>query len=92
MQALGRSLRQVLLTNARLGETACRVTTSAATEAPAAAAASTKGPVSREFQVQSFLLKLARLFVVSLLGGFLYPSLLRFTVLLVTDIQMGSRS
>ena len=54
MQALGRTLRKGLQLNARLGENACRVTTSAASESPAASAApSQKGAVSREFQVSS---------------------------------------
>ena len=55
MQALGRTLRTGLQLNARLGESACRVTTSAAFESPAAASAapSQKGAVSREFQVNS---------------------------------------
>ena len=53
MQALGRTLRKGLQLNSRLGENACRVTTSAASEAPAAASAapSQKDAVSREFQV-----------------------------------------
>jgi len=55
MQALGRTLRKGVQLQPRLAEAACRVTTSAASESPAAASAasSQKGAVSREFQVQS---------------------------------------
>ncbi|DBB17697.1 hypothetical protein WJX82_010264 [Trebouxia sp. C0006] len=53
MQALGRTLRKGVQLQPRLAEAACRVTTSAASESPAAASAasSQKGAVSREFQI-----------------------------------------
>lgn len=54
MQALGRTVRRGVQLSARFGETACRVTTSAASEAPAAssAAPSQKAVNRREFQVK----------------------------------------
>ena len=53
MYALGRTVRRGVQLNARFGESACRVTTSAACEATEAssAAPSQKAAVSREFQV-----------------------------------------
>ena len=53
MYALGRTVRRGVQLNARFGEAACRVTTSAACEATVAssAAPSQKAAVSREFQV-----------------------------------------